>query len=94
MRPSLARTDGHSWRAISIAIAGATFAGIAVLIIRLGILFGVARAYPDRPWAYWLSPIADLPVVLRIIQFALRRRHRWRGRTYRRGKGGVFEPVG
>ncbi|MEO6163313.1 MAG: glycosyltransferase family 2 protein [Candidatus Binatia bacterium] len=63
-------------------------------IIRLGILFGVARAYPNRPWTYWLSPIADLPVILRIIQFALRRRHRWRGRTYRRGKGGVFEPVG
>ena len=63
-------------------------------IIRLGILFGVARAYPNRPWTYWLSPIADLPVVLRIIQFALRRRHRWRGRTYRRGKGGAFEPVG
>ena len=63
-------------------------------IIRLGVHFGVARAYPNRPWAYWLSPIADLPVVLRIIQCALRRRHRWRGRIYRRGKGGVFEPVG
>ena len=63
-------------------------------IIRLGVHFGVARAYPNRPWAYWLSPITDLPVGLRIIQFALRRRHHWRGRTYRRGKGGVFEPVG
>jgi dolichol-phosphate mannosyltransferase len=63
-------------------------------MIRLGILSGVARAYPNRPWTYWLSPIADLPVILRIIQFALRRSHRWRGRTYRRGKGGVFEPVG
>ena len=64
------------------------------LMIRLGVLLGVARAYPDRPWAFWFSPLADLPVVLRIIQFALRRRHTWRGRTYRRGKGGVFEPVG
>jgi len=64
------------------------------LMIRLGVLFGVARAYPDRPWSYWLSPLADLPVVLRIIQFALRRQHSWRGRTYRRGKGGVYEPVG
>jgi dolichol-phosphate mannosyltransferase len=63
-------------------------------MIRLGILSGVARAYPNRPWTYWLSPIADLPVSLRIFQFALRRNHRWRGRTYRRGKGGVFEPVG
>ena len=64
------------------------------LMIRLGVLFGVARAYPSRPWTFWFSPLADLPVVLRIIQFALRRSHSWRGRTYRRGKGGVFEPIG
>ena len=64
------------------------------LMIRLGVLFGVARAYPKRPWTFWFSPLADLPVVLRIIQFALRRSHSWRGRTYRRGKGGIFEPVG
>lgn len=65
-----------------------------LLALRLGILFGVARAYPNRPWSYWLSPLADLPVILRIIQLALRRRHSWRGRTYRRAKGGAFEPVG
>ena len=69
------------------------FAGF-LLMIRVGVLFGVARAYPDRPWTFWLSPFADLPAVLRIIQFALRRHHSWRGRTYRRGKGGVFEPIG
>ena len=69
------------------------FAGF-FLMIRLGVLFGVARAYPDRPWTFWLSPFADLPVILRIIQFALRRQHSWRGRTYRRGKGGAFEPIG
>ena len=61
--------------------------------LRIGVLFGVARAYPNRPWTYWLSPLCDLPVVLRIIQSALRRRHNWRGRTYIRRKGGVFEPV-
>lgn len=68
------------------------FAGV-LLMIRVGVLFGVARAYPDRPWTFWLSPLADLPAVLRIIQFALRRHHSWRGRTYRRGKGGVFKPI-
>jgi dolichol-phosphate mannosyltransferase len=61
--------------------------------IRIGVLFGTARSYPSRPWSYWLSPLADLPVVLRIIQLALRRRHSWRGRTYIRRKGGAFEPV-
>ena len=65
-----------------------------LLTIRVGVLFGVARAYPDRPWTFWLSPLADLPVLLRIIQFALRRQHSWRGRTYRRGKSGAFEPIG
>jgi dolichol-phosphate mannosyltransferase len=61
--------------------------------IRIGILCGVARAYSNRPWTYWLSPLFDVPVVLRIVQFALRRRHTWRGRTYMRRKGGVFEPL-
>lgn len=63
-----------------------------LFMLRIGVLFGLARAYPSKPWSYWLSPLADLPVVLRIIQFALRKRHSWRGRTYLRGKGGRFEP--
>jgi dolichol-phosphate mannosyltransferase len=68
---------------------------IAVFVlIRIGVLSGVARAYPNRPWTYWLSPIWDLPVALRLIQSALTRRHNWRGRSYIRGKGGKFEPLG
>lgn len=61
--------------------------------VRIGILFGVARAYPNRPWTYWLSPLCDLPVVSRVVYFALKRRHSWRGRTYIRRKGGIFEAV-
>lgn len=68
-------------------------ASAILLALRLGVLFGVARAYPKKPWTYWLSPLADLPVALRIVQFALRRRHSWRGRTYVRRKGGIFEPL-
>lgn len=64
-----------------------------LLAMRIGVLIGIARAYPGRPWTFWLSPLCDLPVVLRIIQFALRRCHSWRGRTYVRRKGGVFEPL-
>lgn len=66
---------------------------IFLLLMRIGVLLGVARAYPKKPWTYWLSPIADLPVVTRIIQFALRKRHNWRGRTYVRLKGGKFTPL-
>jgi len=65
----------------------------SLLALRFGILIGTARAYPARPWTYWLSPICDLPVVVRILQFALRRRHSWRGRAYTRQPGGRFEPV-
>jgi dolichol-phosphate mannosyltransferase len=65
----------------------------SLLAIRFGILVGTARAYPARPWTYWLSPICDLPVALRILQFTLRRRHSWRGRAYIRERGGRFEPV-
>lgn len=61
--------------------------------IRLGLLLGLARAYPKRPWTYWLSPLFDLPVALRILWCTLSRRHTWRGRTYVRRKGGVFEPL-
>ena len=59
----------------------------------MGILCGVALPTPTDP-GHTVFAVADLPVILRIIQFALRRRHRWRGRAYRRGKGGIFEPVG
>lgn len=62
-----------------------------LLMMRIGVLVGLARAYPTKPWTYWLSPLADLPVIVRIIQFALRKRHSWRGRTYLRRKGGTFE---
>src|ERR1051325_3422639 len=68
------------------------FAG-SLLALRIGVLIGTARAYPARPWTYWLSPICDLPVALRILQFALRRRQSWRGRRYIRERGGRFEPM-
>lgn len=51
---------------------------------RLGVLAGTARAYVRRPWTYWLSPVCDLPVAVRLVTSALRRRHRWRGRLYQR----------
>ncbi|MDQ2715619.1 MAG: glycosyltransferase [Chloroflexota bacterium] len=58
--------------------------GILVMM-RLGVLFGTARAYQRRPWSYWLSPLCDLPVAIQLGVSALRRRHTWRGRTLVRG---------
>jgi dolichol-phosphate mannosyltransferase len=53
--------------------------------MRVGVLFGTTRAYRRRPWSYWLSPLCDLPVVLKLGSSALQRRHNWRGRPIIRG---------
>ncbi|HET8522826.1 MAG TPA: hypothetical protein VFL82_06310, partial [Thermomicrobiales bacterium] len=60
----------------------ATALNLALLCVRAGVLAGMARAYERRPLTYWLSPLTDLPVALRIWQMSRRRRHRWRGRTF------------
>jgi len=54
----------------------------ALLAARAGILAGTARAYERRGVAYWLSPLADLPVVARVTAGAIRPERTWRGRTY------------
>lgn len=71
--------------ALAAAIAGArhpaTAVNVALLCVRVGVLAGMARAYAGRPATYWLSPLADLPVALRLWRMARRRRHTWRGRA-------------
>jgi dolichol-phosphate mannosyltransferase len=66
----------------------------ALLATRLGVLAGTSRAYAARPLLYWLSPLADGPVALRLVQSTLQRRHAWRGRTYLRGSHGGFQLEG
>ncbi len=58
---------------------------LLLLVTRLGILAGTARAYDHRPITYWLSPLADMPVAVRLITSALQRQHTWRGRILVRG---------
>ena len=69
------------------------FAAGTLTLLRLGVLVGIARAYKSRPWSYWLSPLLDLPVALKLFASALTRRHVWRGKIYLRRGGGAFEPV-
>lgn len=64
-------TPGHVLRAVNIAL----------FAMRLGILAGTRRAYRQPPATYWLSPLVDLPVSLRLWQSVLQRSHTWRGRT-------------
>ena len=65
--------------------AVAKFINGVLLMMRLGVLIGTARAYQQRPWSYWFSPLCDLPVAIQLGISALRRRHTWRGRTFIRG---------
>ncbi len=68
--------------ALAHATASPAFAVAAVLlVVRLGVLAGSARAYVTPPATYWLAPLADIPVTVALICAALRRRHTWRGRT-------------
>jgi dolichol-phosphate mannosyltransferase len=54
----------------------------ALVVVRLGLLAALAPAYRDRgPW-WWLSPVADVPVALRLTAGTLRPGRTWRGRTY------------
>jgi dolichol-phosphate mannosyltransferase len=52
-----------------------------LVLVRLGILVGTARAYRSRPPTYWFSPLADMPVALKLFASSVRRRHVWRGRA-------------
>ncbi len=54
-----------------------------LLMARLGTLFGTRRAYEKPSAAFWLSPLADVPVAARLTQSTLRPERTWRGRTYR-----------
>jgi len=72
------------WRSVPRPRFALTINGLLVLV-RLGVLVGTARAYTWRPWTYWLSPLADLPVAVQLWRNALRRTHVWRGRTVVRG---------
>ena len=63
-----------------------------LVLMRLGVLHGTARAYRYRPWSYWLSFVFDPAVALRLWQSALVRRQVWRGRAYIR-RGSTFEPI-
>ena len=62
-----------------------TVLNTVLVITRIGVLFGTARAYVEKPWTYWLSPVCDLPVAIRLWLMAARRQHTWRGRALERG---------
>ena len=67
-------------RAVELVIA----LNRGLVMLRIGVLVGMVRAYERPPVTYWLSPLLDAPVAVRLIQSALRRTHTWRGRSISR----------
>jgi dolichol-phosphate mannosyltransferase len=59
----------------------ATALNLGLVACRFAVLAGMARAYEKRPFTYWLSPLGDLPVALRLWASWSRRKHVWRGRV-------------
>jgi dolichol-phosphate mannosyltransferase len=53
-----------------------------LVAVRLALLGGYVRAYAPRGLAFWLSPLADVPVMVRLTRSVLRPTRTWRGRTY------------
>ncbi len=56
-----------------------------LMIIRVGVLAGIRRAYPRRPWTFWASPLFDIPATVLVVASTMRRRFIWRGRALARG---------
>ncbi|MGI8642861.1 MAG: glycosyltransferase [Thermomicrobiales bacterium] len=66
---------------------------LSLVFVRIGTLAGMARAYPGRPWTYWLSPLVDLATAVQLIINTIRRQHTWRGRPIVRGQDAATEAL-
>jgi dolichol-phosphate mannosyltransferase len=90
-----AEESGAGWLAADLAIIWLAMAlplpllvlrrrpaDAALVAVRLALLAGLARSYAPRGAAFWLSPVADVPVAARLTASVLRPERTWRGRTY------------
>jgi dolichol-phosphate mannosyltransferase len=92
----LAPVTSTPWQLADLAVVWSTLAlplprllagrgdalDVAALALRVGTLVGTRRAYRHAGPAYWLSPLADLAVAMRITAGTVRPDRRWRGRSY------------
>jgi len=54
----------------------------AFVLVRVLMLGALAGSYEHPGVTFWLSPLADVPAVFRVILSTLRRPRAWRGRRY------------
>jgi len=55
---------------------------VLLVAIRLAMHAALARGYRPRGAPFWLSPLADVPVMARLTWSAIHPERTWRGRTY------------
>ena len=68
-----ATAGGHAALTALIAV------NAALVVMRALLLIALAPSFARRGAPFWLSPLADLPAALRVIQMTLRRPREWRG---------------
>jgi len=64
-----------------------------LLVSRIGALTGVNCSYARRAASYWLSPLLDVPVAMRLLAAQFQRRLVWRGRVHVRSRNGTIMAV-
>ena len=53
-----------------------------LILLRYGMLMAIAPSYSSSSLFFWLSPLADIPAVVRIFLSSLSKPTKWRGRSY------------
>lgn len=86
-RPGLAADLAVLWLTMALPLPRLLLGrgdALDVLLVaqRVALLAALKRAYRPRGLAFWLSPLADVPVALRLTWSVLRPPRTWRGRTY------------
>ncbi|HEV3000770.1 MAG TPA: glycosyltransferase family 2 protein [Solirubrobacteraceae bacterium] len=86
-RPGLVADLAVLWLAMALplprlALGRGDALDVLLLAQRVALLGALQRAYRPRGLAFWLSPLADVPVALRLTWSVLRPPRTWRGRTY------------
>jgi len=60
-----------------------------LVVVRLAIHGAMQRSYRPHGAPFWLSPLADVAVMVRLTWSAIRPTRHWRGRRYARGRSAL-----
>lgn len=90
-RPRQAEDLAVLWLALALPlprliVRRGTALDALLVAIRLAMQAALARGYRPRGIPFWLAPLVDVPVMLRLTWSAIRPSRTWRGRTYARGE--------